>query len=180
MVGRIVKWIMVLALMASAAWALDLAAPLEEYEVSSGHGLRRDPMGGALDKFHNGVDLIGPAASPVFAAADGKVIEIYQPSPGHPVYGGMVRLLHEDGSSTLYGHLSRVDVWLDWQCWQGRQIGVQGSTGISTGEHLHFEHNTPPTWKDPPPKLSPLESAIAGMVLAHKAHRFETWNIPRE
>ena len=160
-----------------AIWPLDLQEPIAYAEETSGMGLRNNPMGGSLDLFHNGVDLRGPKGSLVSASASGFVIEVYAPSPGHPVYGGMVRLLHEDGSTTLYGHLSVVHVWLDWYVEQGAVVGVQGSTGYSTGDHLHFEHNTPPVFTavDPRAKQDKMIRRVLNLLMADQLQQFYTY-----
>jgi murein DD-endopeptidase MepM/ murein hydrolase activator NlpD len=125
-------------------WALSLQAPLDEFWVSSHAGYRDDPMGGGEEsRLHKGVDLVGPHAAPVHAAAAGIVVE-HWPAPngfykGHPIFGGLVVIDHQEGSFTLYGHLSETFVHEGQRVEKGTIIGRQGNTGISTGEHLHFE-----------------------------------------
>lgn len=171
------KLILVMLVMAANVQGLDLLAPMKEYEITSVPGLRKNPWGGTRENYHDGYDLVGPPNSIVYAAARGKVIEVYQPYPGHPVYGGMVRLLHKDGSTTLYGHLKEVWVWIDWTCWQGRELGIQGSTGISTNDHLHFQHDTDPVFRPWPEQLDPLTRLINKFNLEYKMRRYEEWNV---
>ena len=85
--------------------------------------------------FHKGVDLAAPYGEPVYAAGNGKVSEAgYSRS-----YGWFVRIRHEDGYSTLYAHMSRILVRKGGTVRIGQRIGLVGSTGTSTGNHLHFE-----------------------------------------
>ncbi len=100
-------------------------------------------MGGEDIKQHNGVDLVGTWHGRVVAVASGKVIEKwYVPDGnkriGHPVFGGYVRILHDDGFVSGYGHLSSIYVHEGQRVKAGQVIGRIGSTGKSTGEHLHF------------------------------------------
>lgn len=85
--------------------------------------------------FHKGVDLAAPCGEPVYASGNGKVSEAgYSPS-----YGWFVHIRHEDGYSTLYAHMSRILVRKGGTVRIGQLIGKVGSTGVSTGNHLHFE-----------------------------------------
>lgn len=131
------------------AAVLRLSAPLASYDVSSPTGVRQSPMGGGEIGLHKGCDLVGPEKAPVFAAAPGVVIDHYPPRgtprpdggtyEGHPVFGGYIVIDHGGGVYTLYGHLRQTRVHIGWYVERGQPIGVQGSTGISAGEHLHFE-----------------------------------------
>ena len=117
--------------------------PLEQLWVSSGVGYRMDPMGGATESLHRGVDLVGPVGTPVVAVLEGVVVE-HWPSPntywkGHPVFGGLVVLDHGDGLFSIYGHLNSTCVHEGWRIGAGEVIGQLGDTGIATGVHLHFE-----------------------------------------
>lgn len=88
---------------------------------------------------YNGVDLAGvPRGAPVLAAATGEVI-IARASGYNGGYGSYVVISHANGTQTLYAHLSNVDVYAGQQVVQGQVIGGVGSTGKSTGNHLHFE-----------------------------------------
>jgi len=117
--------------------------PLEQARISSGTGYRMDPMGGGTEGLHKGVDLVAPGGTPVVAVMDGVVVE-HWPSPntywkGHPVFGGLVVLDHGDGLFSIYGHLKFTYVHEGLRVGVGQVIGRLGSTGISTGPHLHFE-----------------------------------------
>jgi murein DD-endopeptidase MepM/ murein hydrolase activator NlpD len=127
-----------------AAWSMELLPPMDSYWISSGSGYRNDPMGGKEEsQLHRGLDLVGPHRAPVTAAAAGVVAE-HWPAPngfyrGHPIYGGLVVIDHLNGTLTLYGHLSTTYVNEGDEVAAGEIIGRQGNTGVSTGEHLHFE-----------------------------------------
>ncbi len=125
-------------------WALDFLPPMDEYWISSGTGYRNDPMGGKEgSQLHKGVDMVGPHHAPVRAAAGGVVAEHWPPPngyfQGHPIYGGLIVIDHLDGTFTLYAHLSSTTVTTGQRVEAGQIIGRQGDTGITTGEHLHFE-----------------------------------------
>ena len=134
----------VMLILAFSAWSMELLPPMESYWISSGSGYRTDPMGGKEEsQLHKGLDLVGPHHTPVKAAAAGVVVE-HWPAPngyfrGHPIYGGMIVIDHLNGTFTLYGHLSTTYVSEGDRVEAGEIIGRQGNTGISTGEHLHFE-----------------------------------------
>ncbi|XTZ19813.1 MAG: M23 family metallopeptidase [cyanobacterium endosymbiont of Rhopalodia fuxianensis] len=97
--------------------------------MTSGFGIRYGNM-------HEGIDIAGPMGTPVFAAATGIVISAGWNSQG---YGILVKLRHPDGSISFYGHNRRLLVRRGQQVEQGQQIAEMGSTGNSTGPHLHFE-----------------------------------------
>lgn len=103
--------------------------------ISSFFGKRNAPIKGA-SSFHKGIDIAAPAGTPVYAAADG-VITVRESQNG---YGNVVYIKHPDGTETRYGHLSAfTDIPAGSQVQAGTQIGFVGSTGRSTGNHLHFE-----------------------------------------
>lgn len=87
---------------------------------------------------HNGVDLVSNFGANILAAADGEVI-IAKSSGYNGGYGSYIVIKHDNGTQTLYGHLSGVQVSVGQQVSQGQVIGNMGSTGKSTGTHLHFE-----------------------------------------
>jgi murein DD-endopeptidase MepM/ murein hydrolase activator NlpD len=86
--------------------------------------------------FHTGIDLVEPFGSPIYAADDGVVALVGNSSTG---YGRYVVIAHSGGLDTLYGHLSLALVKVGQSVSQGQPIGLEGSTGNSTGPHLHFE-----------------------------------------
>ncbi len=87
-------------------------------------------------KMHKGIDIAGPIGTPIHAAADGIVIKAGWSSGG---YGNLVEIRHADGTTTRYGHNSRLSVATGQTIRQGQQVAEMGSTGHSTGSHLHFE-----------------------------------------
>lgn len=112
---------------------IPLAAPVEGV-VSSHFGLRKDPIDG-LNRRHEGIDIAAPAGTPVAAAAGGKVV--FSGSAGG--YGNMVEILHHNGFMTRYAHNATNLVNVGDEVKAGQSIALVGSTGRSTGAHLHFE-----------------------------------------
>jgi murein DD-endopeptidase MepM/ murein hydrolase activator NlpD len=108
-------------------------APVSGF-FSDGFGWRRDPIDGSRE-FHKGVDIVAPNGTPVRAAADGLVTAAGRMAG----YGTMIHLAHGYGLGTRYGHLSRVLVTPGQRVKRGDVIGLVGSTGRSTGPHLHYE-----------------------------------------
>lgn len=99
-------------------------------------GVLTSGFGWRWGRMHKGIDIAGPVGTPIMAAADGVVVTAGWNSGG---YGYLVEIQHADGSLTLYGHNSRILVQVGQQVAQGQQISEMGSTGYSTGPHLHFE-----------------------------------------
>lgn len=102
--------------------------------LSSGFGVRSDPFrGGAA--MHSGVDIPGPVGTPIYATADGVVVRTGWVGG----YGNLVELEHGEGIQTRYGHLSQIVATPGSRVKRGQLIGMMGSTGRSTGSHLHYE-----------------------------------------
>ena len=110
------------------------ADPVRSYAINSPFGPRHMP--GQAVRNHDGVDIAAPRGTSVFAAAEGSVLKTGFDPEG---YGRFVEIRHPNGMSTLYGHLSRLDVASGDRIGAGQRIGLVGSTGRSTGPHLHFE-----------------------------------------
>ena len=104
-----------------------------KFRISSMFGSRKDPFTGA-DSYHTGVDLACPTGTPVKAAMSGTVVR----AGWSNVFGNYIIVKHLDGYQTLYGHLSKIEVSKNAFVNQGDEIGLVGSTGYSTGPHLHF------------------------------------------
>lgn len=102
--------------------------------ISSGYGYRQHPMGG-WDDFHAGIDIAVRYGTPILAAESGKVTQ----SGRQGNYGNCVIIDHQNGLSTVYAHASRLEVTKGQYVVKGQRIGTVGSTGRSTGPHLHFE-----------------------------------------
>jgi hypothetical protein len=110
--------------------------PLHSYRLTSSYGPRLNPVTGNL-RIHQGLDLAAPEGTEVFAAGDGVVTETGE----DPVYGVYIIIKHGDNWASLYGHLSKIEPAdaLHREVRSGILIGRVGSTGQSTGPHLHFE-----------------------------------------
>ena len=121
-----------------------LASPLEFSRVTSGFAQRFHPILQSW-RAHNGVDYSAPTGTPVRAVGDG-VVEIAGRQGG---YGNVVHLQHANGRSTVYAHLSRIDVRAGQRVEQGQLIGAVGATGWATGPHLHFEFRVNGEFRDP-------------------------------
>lgn len=117
--------------------------------ITSGFGMRRHPLLGGSYMMHTGIDILANYGTPVRAVAPGKVIY----ANWYGGYGKLVILDHGGGVSTLYAHLSRIVVELEEQVSEGQVIGYVGSTGLSTGPHLHFEVRVNGEPQDPLPWL---------------------------
>ena len=107
--------------------------------ISSGFGYRLDPFGRRTTKRHNGVDFAGKPDSPIFATADGVV----RHAGWVPSFGQAILLDHGLGYSTLYAHTTGIQVKTGDIVKRGDKIATMGSSGNSTGTHLHYE-----VWKD--------------------------------
>ena len=115
--------------------AMPLDVPLAgDYHQSSSFGTRVDPFRGAL-AFHSGIDLSGGEGAKILATNNGRV----EFAGWKTAYGNVIDIRHEYGISTRYAHLARVLVQPDQIVKKGQVIGIQGSTGRSTGHHLHYE-----------------------------------------
>jgi murein DD-endopeptidase MepM/ murein hydrolase activator NlpD len=113
---------------------LPLGNPLKSVRITSGYGRRSDPFTGA-PSMHRGIDFRGDIGTPLYAVADGKVI--WAGPRGD--YGKAVQIDHGLGFSTLYAHLSDVEVKKGDIVTQKQLVGLGGNTGRSTGPHLHYE-----------------------------------------
>jgi len=110
--------------------------PVENIErLSSNFGTRADPFNGRR-RMHQGIDIPGALGTPVYATADG-VVEVAEFNNGG--YGNLVEINHGNGLQTRYGHLSKIIAQPNEFVRRGELIGLMGSTGRSTGSHLHYE-----------------------------------------
>lgn len=110
------------------------------YPEYSGYYMRPIVGGRRSQGLHgnNGIDLAAPVGTPILASANGKVI-VSRKSGYNGGYGLYVVVSHSNGTQTLYAHMSRNDVYVGQSVSQGQTIGAVGSTGRSTGPHIHFE-----------------------------------------
>jgi len=130
--GKLGRWGELVAL----AQRLPLALPVnpDETEMSSGFGRRMDPFTKQW-AFHAGLDLIGPRNAPVLSTAAGVVVFAGRKGP----YGRAVEIDHGLGIKTRYAHLNTIGVQVGDVVTYSKRIGTMGSTGRSTGQHLHYE-----------------------------------------
>ena len=104
-------------------------------KINNEFGFRRSPFGGRTYEFHGGMDIDGERGDMVIAPANGTVIKAgYQGG-----YGNMIEVDHGNGLTTRYGHLSKIEVAVGDSLLRGQIMGLIGSTGRSTGPHLHYE-----------------------------------------
>ncbi|MGP3697100.1 DUF5930 domain-containing protein [Rhodobacter sp. NSM] len=104
------------------------------FRYTSGFGGRSDPFGRGHRR-HEGIDMAGANGTPIYATADGTVIQAGWASG----YGRMIKIRHDFGIQTVYGHLSQIRVEKGQRVSRGDRIGDMGSSGRSTGTHLHYE-----------------------------------------
>ena len=121
-----------------------LASPMEFSRVTSGFAMRLHPLMQTW-RAHLGVDYGAPSGTPVRAVGEG-VVEFAGKQNG---YGNVVQLRHANDRSTLYAHLSRIDVKNGQRIDQGQNLGAVGATGWATGPHLHFEFRVNGQHQDP-------------------------------
>ncbi len=121
-----------------------LASPMEFSRVTSGFAMRMHPLLNTW-RAHLGVDYGAPTGTPVRTVGDG-VVDFAGRQNG---YGNVVQIQHSNQRSTLYAHLSRIDVKKGQRVEQGQRIGAVGATGWATGPHLHFEFRVAGQHQDP-------------------------------
>ena len=121
--------------LADGAIAVPSAKPVEAARLTSSYGTRNDPFKNRRAR-HAGIDLAGPIGTPIQATADGIVKRAGWNSGG---YGNLIEVDHGNGIITRYAHLSRIGVSAGDRVTRGEVIGKMGSTGRSTGSHLHYE-----------------------------------------
>ena len=143
-----------------------LASPLEFSRITSGFEMRMHPILQSW-RAHNGVDYGAPFGTPVRAVGDG-VVEFAGRQNG---YGNVVQLLHSGGKSTVYAHLSSMDVNPGQRIEQGQRIGAVGSTGWATGPHLHFEFRVNGQFLDPLKVAQDVESMPLSAAVRPKFER---------
>ena len=132
---------------------LALSWPLLHFTITQPFGpttVTLEPPYGSYKHFHTGVDIAAPLGSPVLAAADGIVVAVGRSNAG---YGTYVVTAHGGGIATLYGHLLQANARVGEHVVRGQVIGLEGSTGFSTGPHVHFELRVNDQVTDPMPYL---------------------------
>ncbi|TPE52047.1 DUF5930 domain-containing protein [Amaricoccus solimangrovi] len=124
-----------LNLLRVAAGKVPVAMPVHDaFRLTSTFGVRRDPKG-AGRRMHEGIDLASPRGTAIYATADGVVTAAGRESG----YGNVVRVRHDLGYETIYAHQAKIRVKLGQRVSRGDRIGDMGTTGRSTGVHLHYE-----------------------------------------
>jgi murein DD-endopeptidase MepM/ murein hydrolase activator NlpD len=110
----------------------------DNFPITSNFGYRKDPFTGET-KYHGGVDLGAPGGTPILAAADGTVIVANANDSWGGGWGYYVKIQHNGTYATLYAHCSKIAVTGGQEVKKGQVIAYVGTTGNSTGNHLHFE-----------------------------------------
>jgi murein DD-endopeptidase MepM/ murein hydrolase activator NlpD len=121
--------------LAGGAIAIPSDKPVKTAEFTSAYGMRSDPFRRGTS-MHAGIDLAGPVGTPIYATADGTVLRSGWNNGG---YGNLIEIDHGRGITTRYAHLSGMTVREGERVTRGQMIGRMGSTGRSTGSHLHYE-----------------------------------------
>jgi len=136
-----------------------MLTPIDGARLSSGYGMRRHPILG-YSRMHKGLDFAAPTGTPIMAAGDGVVVEAGRKGN----YGNAVVLRHPNEYRTLYGHMSRIarGIKSGARVKQGEVIGYVGSTGMSTGPHLHYEVLHRGKHVNPASVVSPPGRTLAG------------------
>lgn len=143
-----------------AGIAIPSVHPVDELEFTSNFGIRSDPFR-HVAKMHAGVDIRGPVGTPIYATADGTVDRAERAGG----YGNLVELNHGKGIQTRYGHLSKILVEPGTAVKRGQLIALMGSTGHSTGPHLHYEVRIDGKAVNPAPFLTTADY----MAVAHSS-----------
>lgn len=138
-------------------------APLEGFRLTSDFGLRNHPVMGGM-RMHKGIDLASPVGTPVYATADGVVAR----ADWFSSYGLFIAIEHGGEIETRYGHLSRLNVADGQMVHKGDLIGFVGTTGRSTGPHLHYEVRVDGVAVNPVPYLQ--GEGNPQLALASAAH----------
>lgn len=142
--------------------------PVSQGFIGSGYGKRVDPITGQL-AMHAGIDFAAPVGTPIFAAAGGVVVN----AESHPMFGNTVTVDHGNHLSTLYAHASRIVVKPGDIVRKGQKIAEVGTTGRSTGPHLHFEVHVNGAPQNPARFLASLakDSPLAQLGVGSKTAR---------
>jgi len=113
----------------------DISPLNENFKISAGFGLRTHPVF-KTKKFHRGIDFIAPIGTPILATANGIIFETKKQDTG---YGYHILIKHDEQYKTLYAHLNEILVSEGQKVQKGELIGTVGTTGNSSGPHLHYE-----------------------------------------
>jgi murein DD-endopeptidase MepM/ murein hydrolase activator NlpD len=139
--------------------------PVRTAAFTSGYGYRSDPFQGRA-AMHAGIDLAGAVGTPIYATADGIITDAGYNSGG---YGNLIKIDHGRGIETRYGHLSKMAVYAGQRVKRGDMIGRMGSTGRSTGSHLHYEVRIDGRPVNPVPFMKATDYLVAMQRKANSA-----------
>ena len=139
--------------------------PVKTGAFTSGYGVRSDPFQGR-SAMHAGIDLSGAIGTPIYATADGVISTAGYNSGG---YGNLIKIDHGRGIETRYGHLSKMSVYPGQRVKRGEMIGRMGSTGRSTGSHLHYEVRIDGRAVNPVPFMKSTDYLVAMQRKANAA-----------
>ncbi|WP_326524736.1 M23 family metallopeptidase [Sphingomonas sp.] len=140
--------------------------PVNNMTLTSTFGVRTDPFRGVA-AMHAGIDIPGPVGTPIYATADG-IVGRAERAGG---YGNLVELNHGKGIETRYGHLSKILVQPNTRVRRGQLIGLMGSTGRSTGSHLHYEVRVDGRAVNPTPYMQVADTMLSIQDRALKAQQ---------
>src|SRR5690606_23210627 len=146
-------------LTASIGVAVPSRRPIDQMSLSSSYGMRVHPVTGRVAR-HNGIDIPAPRGTPIYATADG-IVGRAQRLGG---YGNYVEVEHGNAIQTRYGHMSSYIVRPGQQVRRGDILGYVGSTGRSTGNHLHYEVRIEGAPVNPMPFVRSDQMAIAALT----------------
>jgi murein DD-endopeptidase MepM/ murein hydrolase activator NlpD len=149
---------------ATSAIAVPSRKPIDAMKLSSAYGMRVHPVTGRLAR-HNGIDIPAPHGTPIYATADG-IVGRAQRLGGYGLY---VEVEHGSNIQTRYGHMSSYVVAAGQRVKKGDVLGYVGSTGRSTGNHLHYEVRIAGTPVNPVPFVESGEAALAALADADAA-----------
>lgn len=158
-----ISWRRLETMQASLA-SIPALVPVKTYRNTSGYGRRFDPFNGRA-AMHAGLDMAGSHGEPIYASASGKVVQAGIASG----YGKLVELDHGKGIETRYGHMSAILVKPGETVRQGQLIGRMGSTGRSTGTHLHYEIRVDGRPVNPKPFLEASSYVLAAQSAAERS-----------
>lgn len=139
-----------------------MVTPIDGARISSRYGMRRHPIQG-YNRMHRGLDFAAPSGTPIMAAGDG-IVEYAGRNGG---YGNYIRIRHPNDYKTIYGHMSKYarGIRKGARVKQGDTIGYVGSTGLSTGPHLHYEVQYRRKAVNPASVKTPPGRTLAGQEL---------------
>lgn len=151
--------------LADAAIAVPSDKPVKTAEFMSAYGRRTDPFERRI-RMHEGIDLAAPIGTPIYVTAEGTILRAGWNSGG---YGNFVEVDHGRGIITRYGHLSAILVRAGQHVTRGQQVGRMGSTGRSTGSHLHYEVRIDGRAVNPIPFMKTTDYVLAMQRRANSA-----------